>query len=76
MIKTPGRKWKDARKGSHFLKYKQGWVFYTAITTSEASMATWNELRLFFGWMVIKPKTIGAFQQNQQPFLKNNGIEW
>jgi hypothetical protein len=29
----------------------------------------------FLAELVIKPKTIGAFQQNQQPFLKNNGIE-
>jgi hypothetical protein len=33
-------------------------------------MATWNELRLFWLNWYIKPKTIGAFQQNQQPFLK------
>jgi hypothetical protein len=41
-------------KKSFFLKYKQGWVFYdTAInTTSEASMATWNELRLFLAELV------------------------
>jgi hypothetical protein len=36
-------------KNHFFSNINKGWVFYdTAInTTSEASMATWNELRFF-----------------------------
>jgi hypothetical protein len=47
-------------------------LFDTAInTTSEASMATWNELRLFLAELVIKPKKpLALFNKNQQPFLK------
>jgi hypothetical protein len=53
-------------------KYKQRMgLFLTAInTTSEASMATWNELRLFFGQIGYKPKTIGAFQQTTKAISK------
>jgi hypothetical protein len=65
---------KDARKKEViFSNISKGWVFYdTAInTTSEASMATWNELRLFLAELVIKPKkTIGAFQQKSTAISK------
>lgn len=58
---------KDAKKKQVvFLNIKEGWVFYdTPInTTSEESVATWNELRLFLAELAQKPrKTIGAFQQ-------------
>jgi hypothetical protein len=37
-------------------------------------MATWNELRLFLAELVIKPKTIGAFQQKSTAISKNNGM--
>jgi hypothetical protein len=65
---------KDARKKEViFSNISKAWVFYdTAInTTSEASMATWNELRLFLAELVIKPKkTIGAFQQKSTAISK------
>ncbi|HEY4617350.1 MAG TPA: hypothetical protein VIH09_04070 [Flavobacterium sp.] len=56
-----------------FSNISKGWVFYdTPInTTSEASMATWNELRLFLAELAIKPKkTIGAFQQKSAAISK------
>ncbi|SDW16358.1 DUF3450 domain-containing protein [Flavobacterium degerlachei] len=65
---------KDAQKKEViFLNIDKGWVFYdTPInTTSEASMATWNELRLFLAELAIKPKkTIGAFQQKSTAISK------
>ncbi|MFT5713493.1 MAG: hypothetical protein ACI9WT_000027 [Flavobacterium sp.] len=65
---------KDARKKEViFSNISKGWVFYdTPInTTSEASMATWNELRLFLAELAIKPKkTIGAFQQKATAISK------
>lgn len=65
---------KDAQKKEViFSNIDKGWVFYdTPInTTSEASMATWNELRLFLAELAIKPKkTIGAFQQKSTAISK------
>ena len=65
---------KDARKKEViFSNISKGWVFYdTPInTTSEASMATWNELRLFLAELAIKPKkTIVAFQQKATAISK------
>lgn len=65
---------KDAQKKEViFSNINKGWVFYdTPInTTSEASMATWNELRLFLAELAIKPKkTIGAFQQKSTAISK------
>lgn len=65
---------KDAQKKEViFSNINKGWVFYdTPInTTSEASMATWNELRLFLAELAIKPKkTIGAFQQKSAAISK------
>jgi hypothetical protein len=65
---------KDAQKKEFiFSNISKGWVFYdTPInTTSEASMATWNELRLFLAELAIKPKkTIGAFQQKSTAISK------
>jgi len=65
---------KDAQKKEViFSNISKGWVFYdTPInTTSEASMATWNELRLFLAELAIKPKkTIGAFQQKSTAISK------
>lgn len=65
---------KDAQKKEViFSNIDKGWVFYdTPInTTSEASMATWNEFRLFLSELAIKPKkTIGAFQQKSTAISK------
>jgi len=65
---------KDAQKKEViFSNIDKGWVFYdTPInTTSEASMATWNEFRLFLAELAIKPKkTIGAFQQKSTAISK------
>lgn len=58
---------KDAKKKEViFSNINKGWVFYdTPInTTTEESVVTWNELRLFLKELGQKPKnTIGAFQQ-------------
>jgi hypothetical protein len=65
---------KDAQKKEViFSTISKGWVFYDAPinTTSEASIATWNELRLFLAELAIKPKkTIGAFQQKATAISK------
>jgi hypothetical protein len=65
---------RDAQKKEViFSNINKGWVFYdTPInTTSEASMATWNEFRLFLAELAIKPKkTIGAFQQRSTAISK------
>jgi hypothetical protein len=65
---------KDAQKKEViFSNISKAWVFYdTPInTTSEASMATWNELRLFLAELALKPKkTIGAFQQKATAISK------
>lgn len=52
-----------------FSNINKGWVFYdTPInTTSEATVASWSELRVFFAELVVKPKkTIGAFQKKSK----------
>jgi hypothetical protein len=65
---------KDAQKKEViFSNISKAWVFYdTPINaTSEASMATWNELRLFLAELALKPKkTIGAFQQKATAISK------
>jgi hypothetical protein len=65
---------KDAKKKEViFSNIKKGWVFYdTPInTTTEESVATWNELRLFLNELAQKPKkTIGAFQQKATAISK------
>jgi hypothetical protein len=65
---------RDAQKKEViFSNISKGWVFYDAPinTTSEASMATWNELRLFLDELAIRPKkTIGAFQQKSTAISK------
>jgi hypothetical protein len=65
---------KDAQKKEViFSTISKGWVFYDAPinTTSEASISTWNELRLFLAELAIKPKkTIGAFQQKATAISK------
>ena len=56
-----------------FSNINKGWVFYdTPINeTSEASMATWSQLRLFIAELAQKPKkTIGAFQQKSTAISK------
>jgi hypothetical protein len=56
-----------------FSNINKGWVFYdTPInTTSEASVASWNEFRQFLGELAQKPKkTIGAFQQKATELSK------
>jgi hypothetical protein len=67
---------KDAQKKEViFSNISKAWVFYdTPINTaSEASMATWNELRLFLAELAIKPKkTIGAFQQKSIAISKKS----
>ena len=52
-----------------FSNINKGWVFYdTPInTTSDATVASWSELRVFFAELVVKPKkTIGAFQKKSK----------
>ncbi|SEF56810.1 hypothetical protein [Flavobacterium urumqiense] len=52
-----------------FSNINKGWVFYdTPInTTSEATVASWSELRVFFAELAVKPKkTIGAFQKKSK----------
>jgi hypothetical protein len=65
---------KDAKKREAiFSNISEGWVFNdTPInTTAEASVATWNELRLFLAELAQKPKkTIGAFQQKSAAISK------
>jgi hypothetical protein len=56
-----------------FKNIEKGWVFYdTPITeASEASIASWNELRMFLAELAQKPKkTIGAFQQKSKALSK------
>jgi len=65
---------KDAQKKELiFSNINKGWVFYgTPINaTSEASMATWTEWRLFLAELAQKPKkSIGAFQQKAKALSK------
>lgn len=56
-----------------FKNIEKGWVFYDTPVTeaSEASIATWNELRMFLAELAQKPKkTIGAFQQKSKALSK------
>jgi hypothetical protein len=56
-----------------FSNIDKGWVFYDAPinTTSEASVSSWNELRLFLAELSQKPKkTIGAFQKKSTEISK------
>ncbi len=56
-----------------FSNINKGWVFYdTPInSTSEATVGSWNELRLFFEELAVKPKkTIGAFQKKSKALSK------
>lgn len=56
-----------------FSNINKGWVFYdTPInSTSEATVASWNELRVFFAELAVKPKkTIGAFQKKSKALSK------
>jgi hypothetical protein len=49
-------------------------LFYGPInTTSEASMATWNEFRLFLAELVIKPKKPLALFNKNQPAISKKG---
>lgn len=72
--KRLAEKEKDAQKKEViFSNISKGWIFYdTPInTTSEASMASWSEFRLFLTELAIKPKkTIGAFQQRATAISK------
>jgi hypothetical protein len=65
---------KQAKKNELiFLNINKGWVFYdTPInSTSEATVASWNELRIFFAELAVKPKkTIGAFQKKSKALSK------
>jgi hypothetical protein len=65
---------KQAKKNELiFSNINEGWVFYdTPInTTSEATVASWNELRIFFEELAGKPKkTIGAFQKKSKALSK------
>jgi hypothetical protein len=74
---------KEAKKMEVIFKnINKGWVFYdTPITAaSEASLSSWNELRLFLSELGQKPKkTIGAFRQKskaltQKALALNNNI--
>ena len=56
-----------------FSNINKGWVFYdTPInTTAETAAAGWNELRLFFEELAVKPrKSIGAFQKKSKALSK------
>jgi hypothetical protein len=56
-----------------FSNINKGWVFYdTPInTTSETAVASWNDLRIFFAELAVKPKkTIGAFQKKAKALSK------
>ncbi|SHM83352.1 hypothetical protein [Flavobacterium xinjiangense] len=65
---------KQAKKNELiFSNINKGWVFYdTPInSTSEATVASWNELRVFFAELAVKPKkTIGAFQKKSKALSK------
>lgn len=65
---------KQAKKNEViFSNINKGWVFYdTPINaTSEASISTWNEWRIFLTELAIKPKkTIGAFQKKSKALTK------
>lgn len=65
---------KQAKKNELiFSNINKGWVFYdTPInSTSEATVASWNELRIFFAELAVKPKkTIGAFQKKSKALSK------
>ena len=65
---------KQAKKNELiFSNINKGWFFYdTPInSTSEATVASWNELRIFFEELAIKPrKTIGAFQKKSKALSK------
>jgi hypothetical protein len=65
---------KQAKKNELiFSNINKGWVFYdTPInSTSEATVASWNELRIFFTELAVKPKkTIGAFQKKSKALSK------
>jgi hypothetical protein len=64
-------------KKNHFLSNIKGWVFTIQLLIPLQRLAWLLGMSCcaYFLAEFIKPKTIGAFQQNQQPFLKNNGIE-
>lgn len=51
---------------------QKGWVFYdTPVTeSSEKSIATWNEWRIFLAELAQKPKNIRAFQQKSKALSK------
>lgn len=52
-----------------FAAIEKSWVFHDAPinTTTEATIASWNELRVFFEELAVKPKkTIGAFQKKSK----------
>lgn len=56
-----------------FSNINKGWIFYdTPInSTSEATVSSWNELRIFFAELAVKPKkTIGAFQKKSKALSK------
>ncbi len=56
-----------------FKNIEKGWVFYDTPVTeaSEKSIASWNEWRIFFAELALKPKkTIGAFQQKSKALSK------
>jgi hypothetical protein len=65
---------KQAKKNEViFSNINKGWVFYdTPINaTSEASISTWNEWRIFLAELAIKPKkTVGAFQKKSKALTK------
>jgi len=65
---------KQAKKNELiFSNINKGWFFYdTPInSTSEATVASWNELRIFFTELAVKPKkTIGAFQKKSKALSK------
>ena len=65
---------KQAKKNELiFSNINKGWFFYdTPInSTSEATVASWNELRIFFEELAIKPKkTIVAFQKKSKALSK------
>lgn len=65
---------KDAKKKELiFENIKKGWVFYDEPIneSTEESIKTWNELRLFMKELALKPKkTISAYQQKATAISK------
>jgi hypothetical protein len=62
------------KKGGHFSNIKKVGFYDTPInTTAEESVATWNELRLFFE--LAKPKELSDISTKATAISKSDGIK-